>query len=285
MPAVIQVLATGVGLSIQDRGRPGWRRFGVPPGGVMDRYAANWANDLLGNSRRAPVLEIALQGAVLKILKDTWIALAGADLGAAVRPWTAVRVKAGEELSFTQPRAGVWAYLALPGGVVAPSYFGSAAVDARNGLGSSLRVGSIVRAECHEPNLNHGALARRSVCAESQREYANCPVLGLLKGPQYSAFDQRSRAQMVSATWTVSTAMDRTGFRLEGPPLAVPDSIASEPVLPGSLQVPGNGQPIVTLHDGPTVGGYPKIGVLRDSDLDWLCQCKPDTQLRFQWVD
>ena len=86
---VIEIISTGVGLSVQDYGRPGWRRFGVPPGGVMDRSSAAAANRLLGNRADAPVLEVLMQGAKLRVLKDTWIAIAGADLGCAIAPWTA----------------------------------------------------------------------------------------------------------------------------------------------------------------------------------------------------
>lgn len=285
MPALIKVLATGVGLSIQDQGRSGWRRFGVPPAGVMDRYAAEWANRLLGNQANAPVLEIAMQGVKLRILEDTWISLAGADLGARLQPWTAVPVQAGLELEFSHAKSGLWAYLAVPGGFVADSYFGSAAVDRRNGLGSSIRVGSVLKGESTLPGIKDQNVSLRYLRPDLQRDFSECPMLNLLPGPQYPDFSKAAKRQMVESVWTVSAAIDRTGFRLEGPKLDAPGTMASEPVLPGSFQVPGNGQPIVTLYDGPTVGGYPKIAILRDSDIDWLCQCNPGTQLRFQWAD
>jgi allophanate hydrolase subunit 2 len=107
----------------------------------------------------------------------------------------------------------------------------------------------------------------------------------LLPGPQFDLFTTEARAQLVSARWAVSARSDRTGFRLQGPELAVPESIRSEPVLPGSFQVPGNGQPIVTMGDGPTVGGYAKLAVLREADLDWLAQCRPGTKVSFKWAD
>lgn len=285
MPALVKVLANGVGLSIQDRGRPGWRRFGVPPAGAMDSYAAAWANRLLGNPVSAPVLEIAMQGAKLKVLKGCWLALAGADLGASIRPWTAVEVEVGRELEFLQPKAGLWAYLAVPGGFVCDEYFGSVSVDARNGLGNPIRVGSVLSAAAAQPSIRDRGVCRRSLEVELQRDYGYCPCLDLLPGPQFAQFSDASKAKMVESLWTVSTAIDRTGFRLDGPQLDVPHSIPSEPVLPGSFQVPGNGQPIVTLNDGPTVGGYPKIAILRDSGRDWLCQCRPGTKLRFKWAD
>lgn len=285
MRRVIKVLATGVGLSVQDQGRLGWRRFGVPPSGAMDRYAAVWANQLLGNAPHAPVLEIAMQGAKFRVLEDTWMALAGADNSAELQAWTAVPVQAGTELDFTRPKAGIWSYLAVPGGFEVDHYFKSASVDARNGIGKIIRVGAVLNAAAHKPAIADTGVSARSVRPDLQRDYSKPPVLQLLPGPQYATFSKSAKSQMVESAWTISAALDRTGFRLEGPELDVPQSIPSEPVLPGSFQVPGNGQPIVTLYDGPTVGGYPKIAVLREADLDWFVQCKPGMKVRFQWAD
>ena len=285
MSAQFEVLATGVGLSIQDAGRLGWRGFGVPLGGAMDRAAARMANELLGNPAMVPVLEIALQGARLRVLEDCWVALCGADLGATLKPWTARLLNAGEVLDFRGGAEGLWAYLAVSGGFVSDQFFGSASVDLRNGLGQALERGSLLHAAEQSPRvLDRGVVSRQWV-SKLRREYASPLVVDLLPGPQFDLFSDSSRELMASAEWTVSSAMDRTGFRLQGPVLEVPDSIPSEPVIPGSFQVPGNGQPIITMPDGPTVGGYAKIAVLKDKDLDWVAQCRPGTKLNFRWGD
>lgn len=284
MTATLKVWSTGVGLSIQDGGRPGWRGYGVPGGGAMDRFALAAANRLLGNAPQAPVLEILLQGTRLEVLQDTWVALAGADLGCAMEPWSAQRVAAGTVLNFPHSCSGLFAYLALPGGVVAPRWLGSAAMDARIGLGRAIRAGDLFAAEWREPQLSTERVARRILPPPARRSYPPQQCFTLLPGPQFDLFPA-ARAQLVAGQWRVSARSDRTGFRLEGPPLAVPDSIPSEPVLPGSFQIPGNGQPIITMVDGPTVGGYAKLAVLRSADLDRLAQCAPGTQLQFQWLD
>lgn len=285
MSARFEVLATGVGLSIQDAGRVGWRGFGVPPGGAMDRAAARMANELLGNTPTAPVLELALQGARLRVLEDCWVALCGAELGTSLKPWSAQLLKAGDVLDFRGGTSGLWAYLAVPGGFVAERFFGSASVDLRNGLGQALVRGSLLHAAEPAPRiLDHGVVTRQWI-PEMQRHYATKLTVDLLPGPQFDLFTQSSREQMVASDWMVSSAIDRTGFRLEGPVLEVPESIPSEPVIPGSFQVPGNGQPIITMADGPTVGGYAKIAVLKDADLDWVAQCRPGTKLNFRWAD
>jgi biotin-dependent carboxylase-like uncharacterized protein len=281
--AVIEIISTGVGISVQDFGRSGWRRFGVPAGGVMDRSSAAQANALLGNRDDAPVLEILMQGAKLRVLQDTWIALAGADLGCELEPWTAREVKAGSVLNFPVNRCGLWAYLALPGGIDAAQWLGSASVDARNGLGEVLSRGSQLSALANSPAVSTERVGRRVLSITERRDFSKPPILRLLPGPQFDLFSHVSRAQLVDAEWTVSARSDRTGYRLDGPVLEIPESIKSEPVLPGSFQIPGNGQPIITMNDGPTVGGYAKLAVLRESDLDWLAQCRPGTKVSFRW--
>ncbi|MBT4757891.1 MAG: biotin-dependent carboxyltransferase [Opitutae bacterium] len=278
---VIEIISTGVGLSVQDYGRPGWRRFGVPPGGVMDRSSAAAANRLLGNRADAPVLEVLMQGAKLRVLEDTWIAIAGADLGCAIAPWTACAVSAGTVLQFPMNRSGLWAYVAVPGGFDADRWFGSASVDSRNGLGRPLERGVQLSAVTSASSFKYERVGRRVLAAELQRDFSRPMEFELLPGPQFDLFSSQARADLVSSEWTVSPRSDRTGFRLEGPALNVPDSIRSEPVLPGSVQIPGSGLPIVTMVDGPTVGGYAKIAILREADLDWLAQCRPGTKIGF----
>jgi biotin-dependent carboxylase-like uncharacterized protein len=278
---VIEIISTGVGLSVQDYGRPGWRRFGVPPGGVMDRSSAAAANRLLGNRADAPVLEVLMQGAKLRVLEDTWIAIAGADLGCAIAPWTACAVSAGTVLQFPMNRSGLWAYVAVPGGFDADRWFGSASVDSRNGLGRPLERGVQLSAVTSASSFEYERVGRRVLAAELQRDFSRPMEFELLPGPQFDLFSSQARADLVSSEWTVSPRSDRTGFRLEGPALNVPDSIRSEPVLPGSVQIPGSGLPIVTMVDGPTVGGYAKIAILREADLDWLAQCRPGTKIGF----
>jgi biotin-dependent carboxylase-like uncharacterized protein len=247
----------------------------------MDRSSAAAANRLLGNRADAPVLEVLMQGAKLRVLEDTWIAIAGADLGCAIAPWTACAVSAGTVLQFPMNRSGLWAYVAVPGGFDADRWFGSASVDSRNGLGRPLERGVQLSAVTSASSFKYERVGRRVLAAELQRDFSRPMEFELLPGPQFDLFSSQARADLVSSEWTVSPRSDRTGFRLKGPALNVPDSIRSEPVLPGSVQIPGSGLPIVTMVDGPTVGGYAKIAILREADLDWLAQCRPGTKIGF----
>lgn len=281
----IQILSTGSGLSLQDGGRSGWLRHGVPRGGAMDRHAMRAANQLLGNKPDAPVLEIYLQGVRLKLLEDTWIALAGADFCPALSAWTAREVKRGEVIEFSAKASGLFAYLAVPGGFCADRWFGSVAVDRRNGLGVTSRARDKLMPRDKGPKASIEGVARRILLKDGQRTYPPEASFTLLPGPQYEDFSEQAKKVLTTSQWQVSAHSDRTGYRLEGPKIEVPASIRSEPVLPGSFQIPGGGQPIVTMVDGPTVGGYPKIAVLRDADRDRLVQSAPGTQLTFRWAE
>lgn len=282
---MIEILSTGSGMSFQDGGRAGWRRFGLPSGGAMDRRSLAAANTLLGNLADAPVLEIVHLGARIRVLEDTWLALAGADFCGDLESGTAMSVPAGDVLAFDRKAVGLYAYLAAPGGFQVRKWLGSGSTDLRNGLGVPLVKGSRLRALRPTPNILIESVGRRLLSEPPTHIVGSETKFELYRGPQFDAFDAETAQSFVSAQWTVSRRSDRAGYRLEGPPLSVPQSIASEPVLPGSFQVPGNGLPIVTMVDGPTVGGYAKIAVLKASDLDRMAQCAPGTQLKFAWVD
>jgi biotin-dependent carboxylase-like uncharacterized protein len=280
---VLRILTPGLGATIQDRGRPGWRSFGVPPGGAMDGHAAGWANRLLENPLDAPVIEFLLQGARLIVLQDAWFALTGAEQGVTAPTWRSLHLRSGERIDFPRSQTGVWSYLAVEGGFFAPRILGSASVNVRAGLGSALRAGEVLAAaEHHEFHLPAG-VAGRVAPVTDRRNYAMPPGLNVWRGPQAALFSAQDWARLFEQPWRVSSQSDRVGYRLEGPPLEsrLPQML-SEPLRVGTLQVAGNGQPIVTMRDGPTVGGYPKLGLLESDAVSWLAQCRPGQEIRFR---
>ena len=283
---VIRVIRTGLGASLQDLGRPGYARFGIPPGGVMDDHAAGWSNRLLGNPPETPVLELLMQGAHLEVLNTTWLALTGGDSHCNLPLWRVLRAHKGEQIVFPHSRKGLWSYLAIDGGFSAPKYFGSASVYPRGRIGTPLTNGAIL-SRTTPPSLTilPDGVAGRVAAVEEQRDYANPPPIRLWRGPQWELFQPPDRARFLDQLWTVSPQSDRVGYRLAGERLSpTHPQIPSEPVLVGSIQVPPVGQPIVIMRDGPTVGGYPKIGLVDPSDISWLAQCRPGTSVRFTLV-
>ena len=273
----LEVISPGCGASFQDAGRPGWKRFGVPPGGWMDPVAAALANELMGNPAGAVVIELALQGARFRVLCDGWLSFAGASMGWS--PGTVRKVSRGEELLFARHESGVYAYGAAPGGWAAPEYLGSAAVSARSGLGRGLAAGDVL----------FSLKAPSSVAPELEMkrgrpvQYPPTIQVCVWPGPQWAEFGAAARSAFLSTEWRVSARSDRMGVRLDGATLKLPTrTMLSEPVLVGSVQITGAGQPVVTMRDGPTVGGYPKIGWLEEEECHRVAQVPPGGTVRFE---
>src|SRR5262245_34793495 len=142
MNSVLEILAVGAGAAIQDLGRSGWKRFGIPPGGAMDSDSARRANLLVGNEEGEPVIELLFAGARFRALRAAELAMTGAEIDCAWPQWRNFSVAQGDELSIGNLHAGVWTYLAVQGGFAAPKWFGSASVNPRAGFGVPLQPGA-----------------------------------------------------------------------------------------------------------------------------------------------
>jgi KipI family sensor histidine kinase inhibitor len=291
--ATVEVQDGGLLTTVQDLGRFGHRRHGVPWGGAADAPALRAANLLVGNSAEAAGLECTVAGPSLRFLAATRLAVTGADLGALLHrddlgPWAVPRgasvlARAGNRLVFTGRRTGCRAYLAFQGGIDVPLVLGSRATDLGAGFGGhegrALRSGDRLAlgpgrgdpAPVTPPPVPTATLALRVVL-----------------GPQEDDFVPASVARFLSEEYVVTAASDRVGCRLEGPPLAHRrgGEIPSDGLVPGSVQVPPDGRPIVSLADGPTTGGYPKVATVVGADLPLLAQALGgEARVRFQAVD
>jgi biotin-dependent carboxylase-like uncharacterized protein len=280
---VFRVLDPGLGATLQDQGRFGWRGFGVPASGAMDDHAAECANRLLDNQADAPVLELLLQGAKLVALSKAWIAITGADAEANVSTWRTVRVSSQEVLQFPRSHSGIWVYLAVEGGFQATRLLGSSSVYPRGGLGRAVAAGDVLRRTSGLAFHLLPGVASRAVSWKERRHYEAPPPLRVWPAPQWDYFCDVDRARFFAEEWVVTPQSDRVGYRLSGTALRPQRAeIISEPVRVGTIQVPANGQPLVTMRDGPTVGGYPKLGMIDPADLSWLAQCRPGQKVRFR---
>ncbi len=281
---VLQVLDAGLSATLQDQGRPGWRRYGVPVGGALDDHAASLANRLLGNPPWSAVLELMLQGARLQAVEDVWVAVTGALAGANFPFWRTLKLEKGQQLSFPRAQAGVWTYVAVEGGFAAPLFLDSASTLASAGLGRPVKSGDILCRDSDMPAFPPPGVKARVARFEDQRDYLNPPALRVFPGPQWADFAPEDREALFIQPWHTGPHSSRVGYRLEGeatipPP---PGQMISEPVRLGTIQVPESGRPIVLLRDGPTVGGYAKIGLVHPEDLSWLVQCRPGQEIMFR---
>jgi biotin-dependent carboxylase-like uncharacterized protein len=282
-----EILDGGLGATVQDAGRFGFQRFGVPPSGAMDEHAFDWANKLLDNPPDAPCVEILMGGLRLRALSDCWIATAGADLGATVNgerltAWKTARLRADDTVEFFSCRTGLWCYLAVEGGFDAPQFFGSASVYQRGALGNALEKGGALKRNAVACNFPSSVTARY-VIAEEIPDYSQPLVARVALGPQEELFAKQEIEKFLGATYKVTPQIDRVGYRLDGAPIrAQTHDIFSEGVAYGAIQIPENGQPIVMMKDRPTVGGYPKIGTLLPEDTARLAQCRTGQTVRFE---
>lgn len=274
---------------LQDAGRLGVRHLGVTQGGALDWVAMNWANWLLGNALDAPVVEVALGGLSLLAEQDCVLALAGADLDARVddqplAPWRSFALHKGQRLTLRQPRQGVRAYLAAPGGFAGEAVLGSCSTVAREALGGIEGRGEAL-AKGQALRFAEGAPALREVPEALRPVYPAKPVLDLVMGAQIGDFSGTSLFEAFNSDWTLDSRADRMGSRLLGPQLVYQGGpMISEGIPLGAVQVPPDGQPIVLLNDRQTIGGYPRLGALTPLALAQLAQCMPGAVVRFKAV-
>ena len=285
---LFKVLKPGAFTTVQDLGRYGYLRYGVPISGAMDTFAHTTANFLVGNSPNSACLEITLFGPELEAMAETEIAITGADLspmvnGAEAPMWQTMKICEGDLISFGTPRSGCRAYIAVKGGVNVPEVLGSRATYARGGFGGingrPLKTGDLIHGFEETKRLNYGFAVPEEFIPRYPREYTVHVVLG----PQKERFTQKGIETFLSSVYTVTPESDRMGYRLEGPKIEHTRGadIVSDAVLPGAVQVPENGKPIIMMRDAQTTGGYTKIAAVTTPDLSLLAQAKPGNTVQF----
>ncbi|MDR6755003.1 biotin-dependent carboxylase-like uncharacterized protein [Mycoplana sp. BE70] len=293
---MIEILSTGAVNSVQDLGRPGFLDVGVGWSGAMDAPALAAANLLLGNAPNAAGIEVSLFPFRLRFLRDTVFAVTGADcpitLGDRSLPsWWAETARAGETLKLGLPRAGARAYLALGGGVDVPKVLGSRATDLKSGFGGWQGRG-LNRGD-QLPLVERGALLEGGIGIDpTNLRDGGAPtespvVLRVLPSAEHLAFTEAALEAFFSTEWSVSNEANRMGYRLSGPELALTRKLElfSHGIMPGTVQVPPSGQPIIQLAEANTCGGYPKIANVIEADLWRLAQAPVGATLRFALID
>ena len=298
----IHVLTPGLLSTVQDAGRPGHADIGMGRAGAADAVAWRLANALVGNHAGEAALEFTLAGPSLRFEQAVTIALTGAlpDAQADGQPlpgWTSCHLPAGSTLRLGPLRQGCRGYLAVRGGIDAAPVLGSRSTDLHAALGGhhgrALRGGDRLAIGPCEPAAwwprHAGIVALRwrldprpwfdAVATEA----APC-VLALLPGTHANALDEDASARLFAQTFRLSSAGDRTGCRLDGHALSLraPLELVSEPALPGTVQLPPSGQPIVLMAEAPVTGGYPRIGQLAAVELPRLAQRRPGDALCFR---
>ena len=286
MKGMIKIIEAA-GLSIQDLGREGYQKYGVPVGGVMDRYSAIITNYLVGNEENVPLLEFFMGDLKLKFLQNS-IFVIGANSevklnGEKIEPWQVYMGKEGNVLEISQPKNGVYGYVSFKGGVKCNKVFGSCSTYPQARWGRYLREGDIVELQSPSKKMPK----RIGLPTELIPRYEKNPTIRIILGPQIEHFTKDGIRTFLSNEYVIIEKSNRMGYRLEGARIEHSEKgadIISDAIPLGSIQVPENGKPIIMLADHQTTGGYAKIGVVISADIPKVAQTPIGEKLKFKEV-
>lgn len=278
----LEVVKVGLLASIQDEGRFGLRQFGIPQAGAMDLASMHDANELVGNEFNAPVIEIAMQGLTLQSQADTIVAVTGAygaihlD-GEEVRMYESFEVLKGQTLSISPSTQGVYTYLGIAGMLEATKDFDSYATYMLAGFGGlegrALRKGD----ELHTSGEKSFEKKRKRA-----RDFGVINKVRIMKGPEWALLHDLPEGR----SFTIDPSSNRMGIRLTGSALEIEkQEVLSSAVIPGTIQLPQDGNPIILMKDCQTTGGYPRIGKVLDEDLGILAQARPGEMVTFELIE
>lgn len=291
---MIEILAAGPLATVQDLGRPGYRRYGIGTSGAMDPLAFRAGNRMLGNPDGAAAIEVTATGFRCRFLRPARFAVTGAALAttlddAAIPPWWASSAAAGQILDLSTPRAGMRAYIAVSGGIDVPAVMGSRSTDLKGGFGGfearSLASGDVlpVGPPADAREVPDGGFGVRSPPRGPEVGSAAPTVVRVIPAAEYGLFTDEALEAFWSRGWTVGADSNRLGLRLAGPALAFTRRVEllSHGLVTGVVQVPPSGQPMIQAMEANTCGGYPKIGVVIGADLWRVGQVRIGGKLRF----
>lgn len=295
----VNVKTAGFATTIQDLGRPGYYHLGIPMGGAMDRYAMRCANLLVGNDEGAAGLECVFVGPELEFTEDAIVAVTGADLppkidGEVLKSWTAIKVKAGQVLSFDYLRSGARGYVAISGGIDTPPALGSRSTYSIGALGGvdgrAVQAGDILPIGRDKG----AAIEGRSVPTELRRGPGTPAELRVLPGLYWHRITEVAGKKFFDETWKVASEADRMGYRFKGgsrlefvdrkPPFGAgsdPSNITDACYPYGSIQVPSGTEPIILHRDAVSGGGYFMLGTVISADMDLIGQLQPNVETKF----
>lgn len=295
----IEILAPGLGSTIQDLGRPGYYRVGIPPGGALDLYSARAANLLVGNDEGAAVIESPYQGPQFTTTEPTVIAVTGAVMelrinGEVAPSWEAVPLAAGDEVSFGFLQGGARAYIAFAGGIDVPESLGSRSTYAIGRLGGisgrALAVADMV------PIGSGSARPGRSLPHRLRPTFDREVDIRVVLGLYDHRLSDSGLATFLDSEWMLTPVADRMGFRYSGPKLewkervqpfgagSDPSNIVDAGYPVGSIQVPGGLEPIILHRDAVSGGGYAMVATVISADMDVVGQCSPGVKTHFRSV-
>ena len=269
----LKVIKTSPLATIQDFGRFGYRRYGIPQAGAMDQDFMKAANRMLGNPDEYPAVEFAIGGMKLEAKEQTSISVVGASIrvNGIIAKSNAI-LDVGDTLEVSPPDY-VYGYMGIGGLLVAHEDFGSRSTYLLAGFGGikgrKLQSGDILESRDSKLQLSDEHIPSRMA--------HNPETIRVLKGPEWGLLKELPDVR----SFEIDSSSNRMGIRLNGRLACDFQEIASSAVVPGTIQLPANGEPIVLMNDCQTTGGYPRIGKVIDEDLGKLAQLRSGTKITF----
>jgi antagonist of KipI len=298
----ITILKPGISASIQDLGRWHYQKFGIPVGGVMDKFSASVANIICGNEVNDAIIELTLHGTEIVFNEDAYCCISGHGCTAYINDTKIqfdrlIKIKAFSILKTKPTRYGCRAYLAIAGGFHLNKIMGSVSTYVPSSIGGihgrNLITGDIIHFT-HKINKTQKdntiqisesdfAYANWHINITHQHNESNQTTINCVKGPEWSLFNESSQHSLFNTSFTVSNDSNRMGYRLEGNELSLIQKLEmiSSAVAMGIIQVTPKGQPIILMADAQTIGGYPRIARVCAADLPKLAQCRPGDVISF----
>ena len=297
----ITIIKPGICSSIQDLGRMGYQRFGVPISGAMDKISASIANSICGNNEHEAVIEMTLHGTSMLFNQSAYCAIVGGGCKIYIDeielPFNRLLyIPAQTTINTKANISGCRSYLAVAGGLNITKEMGSAStyVPAHLGglNGQLLKRGDIIPFKKKKTSIDQSSFVSIGMNVEvAQWEVAvSIPnresqvTVKFIHGPEYDWFDERSHMNFINSAYTIAAQSNRIGYRLEGATLELKEKIEmiSTPVTSGIIQVDHQGNPIILMADAQTIGGYPRIARVCSSDIALLAQLRPGEMIRFR---
>lgn len=292
---MIEVMHPGILSIVVDGGRYGYADYGVPSSAALDLFALNMLNAILKNPPSAPAIEVIGSGFSLRFLEDMTCAITGAKVeafhdGKSVKSWSSFEVKRGDTLKIKDIVEGFRFYVGFSGTMDIEKTINSFSTNLECGFGGykgrPLKKGDIIGLS--SPRIECSSTVPANIIPNMKSPHE----INFIKGPEYAYFESASLKRLFEkntlSCYNVSSKSNRTGIRLEGVPLLfkkdAEKSIISEGVLPGTIQIPGDGLPIIMLNER-TIGGYARLGVVARSDRDLLAHLKPGDKVKLKMVN
>ena len=274
---MLKILKAGTYSTIQDFGRFGHKKFGVPLAGAMDRRAMIKANSIVGNKENEAVIEFMLQGPEIEFQAEVQFALTGCQVdarlnGETIQPNLLYKAKIGDHLSLTRIKNGLCGYLAVRGGFVAETVLGSKSYYPYITTQATLSVNQ------HILFANEATYTNSSFGSESEE---NETALELWKGPEFEHLSAEQKSLFFSQSFKLTSQFSRMGFRTEEISALGTKEIITSSVQPGTVQVTPSGQLILLMRDAPTTGGYARLGQLETKSIDKIAQKRPTEIITF----